>query len=144
MKREWAGCKDAADYLGVSRDYIEDRATPWPAPAVLGLVRFRLLRSGPGKKPRRRYGMEDVRALLFDPPRAHAPRIEFGPRFHQGRKVTVPPRASGRGASNNCFYIPGEAQPGELKETSKTNRIKYEKNKQTAQTGAKTGTQPDR
>jgi len=48
-----------------------------------GLVRYRFLYSGPNKRSRREYYMEDVRALLTDPSRKRGPSFGFTPKFHR-------------------------------------------------------------
>ena len=83
MPCEWAGGKVAADFLGRSRDFVEDRALPWQPKPEPGRVRYRMLFSGPHKRSRREYYMADVRNLLIDPPRQRSSSIEYAPRFHR-------------------------------------------------------------
>jgi hypothetical protein len=72
----WMRGKEAADWIGVSRDTIERRGVGWHPQAVPYRVRFRLLQLDPGAEPTRRYYRPDVESLLRDPPsRSRTPKM---------------------------------------------------------------------
>ena len=62
----WLSGEDAAAYIGVSRDTIEQYAIPWQPDdkPVPGRWRWKILSIKPGGKPRRRYYRPDLDASL--------------------------------------------------------------------------------
>jgi hypothetical protein len=62
----WLSAEDAAAYLGVSRDTIEQYAIPWPKDdkQVPGRWRWKNLSLKQGSKPRRRYFRPDLDSSL--------------------------------------------------------------------------------
>jgi hypothetical protein len=76
----WMRVIDAASFLGLSCNAVEERAIPWQDEPVPHRLRYKLLVLEADAKPRRRYFRQDVEALLRNPPRRRGPVAMF-PRF---------------------------------------------------------------
>ncbi len=63
----WLSRSDAARKISVSVDTIERRSIPWQEEAVIGKLRFKLLKLGEDTRQERRYFEPDVEALLIRP-----------------------------------------------------------------------------
>ena len=77
---KWMSGKDAAEYAGYSRDWVEHRAIPWEASPVPYRIRYKLVKGSPTSEPVRRYWQPDIDAL-FVVPGDSGPRT-LGPKFN--------------------------------------------------------------
>ena len=79
----WLSGKEAGAYIGMSRDYIEDRAVPWPDDDthVPYKVRYQFIVGGKGAVPVRRYYRPDLDALMAKPSMIHRGPVTLRPRF---------------------------------------------------------------
>ena len=65
----WMRVIDAASFLGLSSNAVEERAIPWQDEPMPHRLRYKLLVLEADAKPRRRCFRQDVEALLRNPPR---------------------------------------------------------------------------
>lgn len=65
----WLSGKEAGEYIEMSRDYVEDRAVPWPDDDayVPYKVRYQYIVGKKGADPVRRYYRPDLDALIVKP-----------------------------------------------------------------------------
>ena len=77
----WLGGKDAGEYLGVSRDFVEERAVAWVDEPVPGMLRYKHMVTKSNGEPIRRYFVPDLDALLHVPRSSSRSRPRFSPRF---------------------------------------------------------------
>ena len=65
----WLSGKEAGEYIGMSRDYVEDRAVAWPDDDayVPYKVRYQFIVGKKGADPVRRYYRPDLDALMVKP-----------------------------------------------------------------------------
>jgi len=79
----WLSGKEAGEYIGMSRDYVEDRAVPWPDDDsyVPFKVRYRFIVGQKGAVPVRRYFRPDLDALMVKPSTIRRGPVALRPRF---------------------------------------------------------------
>ena len=77
----WLGGKEAAMYIGFSRDYVEARAIPWQDDYLPFRVRYKHAIGEQGGQPTRRYYRPDLDALLVNPKTPS--RSLYRPRFQK-------------------------------------------------------------
>ena len=79
----WLSGKEAGEYIGMSRDYVEDRAVPWPDDDanVPYKVRYQYIVGKKGADPVRRYYRPDLDALIVKPSALRRGPVTLRPRL---------------------------------------------------------------